>query len=257
MGKSSTSAPYAGRGPFVAENIPPGSRYELREGHALYCAPTGGDGSSKIVRGAQVLATDPAVKQAGIDAGYSFGAGELRAPDVAVGHVPEEPGWIAGVPPLAVEYASVGQDEKALDQKIKDFLDAGTKWIWVVRLKGPRRVEVYSPNKPMRVYGPGDLLRAPGILKNPVLIEALYEENAAFDATLTNILQRRGYQNLDAVREEAREEGVEKGLQTAILDLCEAFGVDVDDERRRRLASMRKPELEEVRARLKRDRRWD
>ena len=41
--------------------------------------------------------------------------GTLHAPDVAVGNVADEPGWVTGkAPPLAVEYADTGQDEAEL-----------------------------------------------------------------------------------------------------------------------------------------------
>ncbi len=255
----SSNAPYAGPGPFLASQLPPGSRYELRDGHALYCAPTGGDGSSRIAKSAMVLATDPAVKQAGIDPGYSFGPGDLRAPDVAVGNVPDKPGWIAGVPPLAVEYAGGGQDEGKLAEKIEDFLERGTRFIWVVRLTGPRRVEVFAKGEPMRVLVPGEELHAPGILQNPVLVDALFDERPALEATLRNLLQRQGYESLEAVRDEGHEEGREEGLalaRAAILDLCEAYGVEVDDERRRALKAMKKDDLEALRLHLKHDRRW-
>jgi len=260
MGKWETSnAPYAGPGPFLASEIPPGSRYELRNGQALYCAPTGGDGSSRIAKSAMVLATDPAVKQAGIDPGYSFGPGDLRAPDVAVGNVPDKPGWIAGVPPLAVEYAGVGQDEGKLAEKIQDFLERGTRFIWVARLTGPRRVEVFAKGEPMRVALPGEELRAAGILQNPVLVDALFDERAALEATLRNLLQRQGYESLEAVHKEGRQEGRQEGLavaRAAILDLCEAYGVHVDDERRRVLKAMTKDDLEALRLHLKQNRRW-
>ena len=49
------------------------------------------------------------------------------------------------MPPLALEYASIGQDEDGLQREIVDFLAAGTQLVWVVRLVGPRRVEVYEP----------------------------------------------------------------------------------------------------------------
>jgi len=226
-----------------------------------------------------VLGTDPAVKQSGIDAGYTFGPGDLRAPDVAVGNVPDKPGWIPGVPPLAVEYASVGQDEASLAEKIHDFLERGTSWVWVVRLTGPRRVEVFARGEAMRVYVPGEELRAPGILQNPVAVEALFDERPALEATLRNLLQRQGYESLEAVREEGIEQGIEKGIEqgleqglekgiekglqqglelarSTIEDLCEAYGIHVDDERRRALAAMTKNDLEALRTRLKRERRW-
>src|SRR5258705_11503956 len=99
---------YDAPGPFRAVDVAPGSRYELYDGHPVYCAPTGGGGASRTILGAEVLDTDPAVEETGFDPGYTTAKGKLHAPDVAVGNVPDRPGWIAGVPPLAVEYAGSG-----------------------------------------------------------------------------------------------------------------------------------------------------
>jgi hypothetical protein len=244
-------------------------RYELHDGHPIYCAPTGGDGARSTIAGAEVLDTDPAVEEAGIDAGFSPGPNMLRAPDVAVGNVPDKRGWIPGVPPLALEYAGSGQDEDDLQLKIGDLLRAGTKMVWVVRLVGPRRIEVYEPGKPMRTLGPGEELAAPGILHNSFPVEAFYDRSTAHRLTLRNLLQREGYESLEDVREEGREkgreegrekgreEGREQGLRAAIRDLCDLLGIPVGPEREAALAAMRAAALDELRARLKRDRRWD
>lgn len=208
-------APYAqydGPGPFRASDLRSGDRYELSQGHAIYCAPTGGDGSRATTAGAQLLSTDPEVTEAGIDPGYTSGPGNLRSPDIAVGNVPDRPGWIAGVPPLAVEYASVGQDEAKLQVKITELLAAGTRWVWVVRLLSPRRVEVYEADQPIRTFGPGEELLAPGVLRNPVLVEALYDRDASNRGTLRNLLQREGYESLEQVREEGHDKGHVEGL---------------------------------------------
>ena len=194
-------------GPFRADQIPEGSRYELSDGHAILCLPAGRRGARSNLLGGEVLETDPAVVSAGVDLGYSSGPRELRAPDVAVGDFPNEPGWTSVAPPLTVEYADTGQDEAELQDKIKELLAAGTKHIWVVRLTGPRRVEVYEPGKAMRIAQPGAELHAPGILQNPVAVLALFDRDAAHEATLRNLLQRRGYSSLDAVRDEGRDEG--------------------------------------------------
>src|SRR5262249_29266880 len=132
----------------------------------------------------------------------------LRAPDIAVGNVPDKPGWIPGAPLLAIEYADVGQDEAKLERKIVDLLGAGTQYLWVVRLTGPRRVEVHRPGEPMCTVLPGELLHAPGALQNAVPVEALYDRNAAERVTLVNLLQRRGYADLEAVLAQGREEGL-------------------------------------------------
>lgn len=198
-------------GPFRATQIHSGDPYELSRGVPIHCAPTGGSGSGPNALGASVLGWDPAVKEVGVDAGYSPEPDMLRAPDVAVGNVPNKPGWIHGAPELAVEYADIGQDEPSLQQKIADLLEAGTKVLWVVRLAGPRRVEIYRPGERMVLALPGEKLSAPGILKNPVLVEALYDRSAAERATFLNLLQRQGYEDLEAVLQKGRDEGRDEG----------------------------------------------
>ncbi|MEO5730669.1 MAG: hypothetical protein ABI134_31985 [Byssovorax sp.] len=216
-------------GPFRAEQFSPRDPYELSHGHALRCLPTGGRGGERTLAGGAALATDPAVKSAGVDVGFSPEPGMLRAPDVAVGNVPNEPGWVRGVPPLAVEYADIGQDEPSLQDKIVDLLSAGTKLIWVVRLMGARRVEVYEKGAAVRVVGDGEDLLAPGILQNPVPVAVLFDPEAAYRVTLRNLLQREGYESVDAIRDEGRDAGRLEGFAQAILSVLEARGISVED----------------------------
>ena len=217
-----------GGGPFRAEQLHSGDPYELSRGHAILCLPTGGSGSQPNGLGVSVVGWDPAVKEAGVDTGYSPEPGTLRAPDVAVGNVPNKPGWVPGAPDLAIEYADVGQDEEKLDEKIADLLAAGTKYLWVVRLIGPRRVEVHEPGKKMRTVLPGKQLTAPGVLKNPVRVEALYDRDEAERATLTNLLQRQGYEDLEAV--------LAAGLVSAVIAVLEARGIRITKAARERIA---------------------
>jgi hypothetical protein len=207
-----------------------------------------------------VVGWDPAVREAGVDTGYSPEPGTLRAPDVAIGNVPDKPGWVSGAPDLAIEYADVGQDEDALNEKIRDLLAMGTKFLWVVRLAGPRRVEVHEPGKPMQTVSPGGLLTAPGVLKNPVRVEALYDRDEAERATLTNLLQRRGFESLEAVLArgiaEGRDAGLAEGLRAGIRDLCEVCGIELTAEREAALGAMGLAELGALRERVKRERRW-
>jgi len=212
------------QGPFRADQIRSGDPYELSNGHAIHCMTTSARGSRANLVGGSVLDSDPAVEEAGVDTGYSPEAGTLRAPDVAVGNVPDEPGWVEGVPPLAVEYADTGQDENELQAKIAELLSAGTKLVWVVRLAGPRRVEVHESGQlhesgqPMRVVWPGEEMTAPGILRNPIPVEALYDRRAAHEVIFRNHLQRHGYQDL----EEVRTEGQQAGQADFLLRLLEA-----------------------------------
>lgn len=263
-------------GPYRASDIAPGDPYEVSNGHRIECMPTGGRGAGPNALGAAALGSDPNVVEIGVDPGYSPNERTLRAPDIGVGLVPNQPGWIHGVPPLAVEYADIGQDEDGLQEKIRDFLRGGTRFIWVVRLTGPRRVDVYERGRTMYTVFPGHYLEAAGILKNPVLVEALYDRNAAHEATLRNLLQSKGYENLDAVLEEGRQEGREEGrqegrqegrekgrqegqceaLREAILDIAALIGIELTGEQTSKLQTMNPNELRQLKQHLKTQRAW-
>ena len=65
-------------------------------------------------------------------------------------------------------------------------------------------------------------------------VEALYDPDAAHETALRNLLQRRGYADLDAVRKEGREEGREEGELGLVLRLLErALGQISPDDRQR------------------------
>ncbi|HSS77536.1 MAG TPA: Uma2 family endonuclease [Thermoanaerobaculia bacterium] len=220
------------QGPFRAEHIRSGDPYELSNGHPVHCLPTGGRGAKAASVGDGVLASDPAVQDVGVDAGFSPSPEILRAPDLSVGEIPDQPGWIQGAPPLAVEYADTGQDEADLRVKIQELFAAGTRFVWVVRLTGPRRVEVYQPGQPMRVVNPGEELEAPGILANRVPVKALYDRDTARQVIFRNLLQREGYASL----EDVRAEGEVQGLREAVTEVLTARGFAVADDLRTALA---------------------
>ncbi len=230
------SRPRTSPGPFLAYQIRDGDPYELSNGHAIRCSPSGPTHGGPNLSGGQVLDTDPDVEWAGVDIGYSPDPGTLRAADIALGSPPkEERGWATEAPRLAVEYAGTGQDESELQKKIEDLFAGGTELVWVVRLVGPRRVEVYAPEKPVEVRSDDDELTAPGILRNPVPVRALYDREAAHEAVLRNLLQRRGYEDLDAVREEASLTTIVE----SILKILEDRKLDVDDATRELITSCR------------------
>ncbi len=230
------------KGPFRADQIRSGDPYELSNGHTIHCMTPGGRGSRANLLGGSVLNSDPAVEEAGIHTGFSPSSDTLRAPGVAVGNVPNTPGWVQGAPPLAVEYADTGQDEKELAGKIAELLGAGTQKVWVVRLSGPRRVEVHESGQEPRFVHPGEELTAPGILQNPVPVDALYDRQAAHAVTLRNLLQRQGYRDLDEVREEGRREGQQlQALRDPILIVLQARGLTIDEAARSALAAIDDP----------------
>jgi Uma2 family endonuclease len=235
------------QGPFRAEQLRSGDPYELSNGHPVHCLPTGGRGSRATTVGGAVVASDPAVEVVGMDTGYSPSPEVLRAPDVSVGDIPDQPGWVQGAPLLALEYADTGQDEDDLQVKIQELLAAGTRYLWVVRLTGPRRIEVHQPGQKMRIAHPGELLEAPGVLANPVPVEALYDREAARPVILRNLLQREGYGSLDEIRAEGeaqgRAEGEIQGLREAVIDVLTGRGLEMEDELQTALAGAKDPAL--------------
>ena len=226
---------YRHDGRFEADEIRESDSYELSGGHPIRCLPTGGRGSDAAATGAAVLKSDPEVEAAGVETGYSPSPDTLRAPDVAVGNVPLEPGWVKGVPPLAVEYADTGQDEADLKVKIKELLDAGTELVWVVRLTGPRRIEVHRHDREMLTVEPGETLEAPGILRNPVPVEALYDWQVGQEVTLRNLLQRHGFDSLEEIQA--------KTLRDSILEIFAARDLAVEDKTRATIAACGDPEV--------------
>ncbi|MBK9648840.1 MAG: Uma2 family endonuclease [Deltaproteobacteria bacterium] len=201
-------------GPFRADQLASGTPYELSRGHSILCAPANSRVASLKLIGGYVIASDPAVAVAGVDLGFSPEPGTLRAPDVAVYGDPSElhkAGWAKTAPPLAVEYADRGGDEAELMERIRDLLQHGTRYVWVVRLQGPRRVEVYEPDRPMRVVTAEEALTAEGVLTNPVTVDALYDPDHAEAAIFRNLLNRRGVESLEALREAGRAEGRQAG----------------------------------------------
>ena len=239
MSNTPARAPKPEQGPFHADQLRDGDRYELSQGHPLYCAPAGPDHAAGNLTGAAVLGSDPDVEWAGVDAGFSPEPGMLRAPDVAIAAPGAERGWIRAAPPLALEYAARGQDEKDLQAKIAELMGHGTRLVWVAHLTGPRRVEVYESGQAMRVARPGEDLSAPGILRNPVPVDALFDRTASHRATLRNLLQRFGYADLEAVRAEGRDEGRDEGLAAAVLNLLAGRRIAVDAQTRARVAACR------------------
>ena len=63
---------------------------------------------------------------------------------------------------------------------------------------------------------PGATLTAPGVLANPVPVEALYDQERAFDATLQNLVQRKGFASFEAALDARYDEGVEKGVERGV-----------------------------------------
>ena len=216
-----------------ADQVKDGDPIELSNGHVIHCMTAGWRHAGAHIEGAKALATDPAVDDgAGIDAGVAWNDGKnLRAPDIVVGGPERKPGWMDVAPPLAVEYADTGQDERDLKDKIAELLEIGTRLVWVVRLVGELRVEVHEAGKPVRVVAADEELEAPGILQNPVPVRALVDPEESNRAALRNLLQRFGFGSVEQI---ARKSDL-AGRRDALFTLLRARGFDVDAATRGRI----------------------
>ena len=80
------------------------------------------------------------------------------------------------------------------------------------------------------------------------------EENAKLkDEATWESVQRDAY---SVGRDVGKEEGKKLGLQQAILDLCEAYGITITAEQKTALASFPVTELETVRQAIKTGKTW-
>ena len=59
------SVRHSGRGPFRADQLRDGDRYELSNGHPIYCVPAGWKHGSGSTTGGLVLDSDPDVQWTG------------------------------------------------------------------------------------------------------------------------------------------------------------------------------------------------
>jgi predicted transposase YdaD len=70
-------------------------------------------------------------------------------------------------------------------------------------------------------------------------VEALYDREAGHRAVLRNLLQREGYEGIEAIREEGREagreEGRSEGIAQSILTLLGGRGLPIDQATRGRI----------------------
>lgn len=213
--------PMLAPGPFKVEHLPSKSEYELDNGHPIRCLPTRPRGGSAQLNGGLIIRTDPAVVRSGVEVGFDLGNDTLRAPDVSVLGPDTGDEWGQQAPPLAIEYADSGQDNADLKRKIGQLLAAGTLAVWVVRLTGPRRVEVHEAGGgPVRIVAANEELSLPGVLANPFPAAALFDPEQADRVALRNLLDRFGYVHPAAAREAGREEGREEGRLTALREVA-------------------------------------
>jgi Uma2 family endonuclease len=149
--------------------MPNDRRRELIKGELRTMAPAGFEHGAVITNLAFLLAGHVKAKNLGLVLGAETGFVLSRNPDtvrgadiafVSIARVPagaRPPGYFPGAPDLAVEVVSPGDTLSEVEDKVDDYLSAGTRLVWVVN---PRRktVTVHRPQAPPRLLGEADTL---------------------------------------------------------------------------------------------------
>src|SRR5688500_6851267 len=146
-----------------------GERMELVRG-AIVMAPPGNAGHGHRARKVERTIEDFVIRH---NLGLTSGEGgyrlsknpdTVRAPDGAwiswsslKAHSFPEDDYPDAAPNLAIEIVSANDRDVDIAQQVRDFLDAGTDRVWVVRSK-QRTVTVHRPNGDSHTYSPADTL---------------------------------------------------------------------------------------------------
>lgn len=146
-----------------------GFRYELVKGELRKTSPAGSEHGAIIVNITVLLGQHVKSNQLGVCFGAETGfkiasdPDTVRAPDVAFvsrGRVPEggipKKFW-PGAPDLAVEVLSPGDTLEEVEEKVEDWLSAGTRAVWVVSPKR-RSLTVYRSMTDMKRLSESDEL---------------------------------------------------------------------------------------------------
>lgn len=152
-------------------------RRELVDGEVVEMAPVGAVRGAITLRISRRLAEHVERVGAGTvlvgDVGFVLNLPtdpeRVRAPDVAFvsehrlpgGRLPE--GFLTGPPDLAVEVLSPSDNPIDLQQKVRDYLEAGARLVWVIAPQA-ETVTVYRPD------GSARLLRAPDSLDGEAVL---------------------------------------------------------------------------------------
>ena len=111
------------------------------------------------------------VGRVGVEIGYlvSLDPDTVRAPDISFtlglrgeGRA-ERPGFVPGAPDIAIEVVSPGDTAAELEQKVGEYLAAGSRRVWVV-YPSSRRVMVYRTDGTAMSYSDDAAIEDPELL---------------------------------------------------------------------------------------------
>jgi Uma2 family endonuclease len=153
----------------------PGKRFELVNGELVEMSPAGAEHTGIMFKLAQRLDTFVSQHDLGVVLPEGLGFVLRREPDlvrepdvsfVVAARVPDEglpKGYWDGPPTLAIEVVSPNDRADDIQERVQDYLEAGSKQVWVL---WPRRrsVTVYSPDGTTPELGPDATLDGGDIL---------------------------------------------------------------------------------------------
>lgn len=146
-----------------------GNRYELVKGELIRMAPAGGEHGATVMNIGAPLYMHVKKNALGIVLGAETGfkltsdPDTVRAPDVAFIHrdrIPESgipKGYWPGAPDLAVEVISPGDTYSEVEDKVNEWLDAGTRIVIVANPRN-RTLKVYRSRTDVTVLTEFDVL---------------------------------------------------------------------------------------------------
>ena len=145
---------------------------ELVRGEIVQMTPAGGNhGEVALAIGALIRTY---VRQHQLGKAYAAETGfvvshnpdTVRAPDVAfiaANRARPYESFVDGAPDLVVEVVSPGDSHQEVEQKVLDYLEAGTKLIWIVQPR-TRTLTVYRSLKDVRILTENDTLDGNDVL---------------------------------------------------------------------------------------------
>jgi Uma2 family endonuclease len=151
-----------------------GYKYELVRGELLRMTPPGGWHGQTSVELSWLIRTFLASNPIGrvyVETGFLLASDPdiVRAPDVAFVRTERLPpesereGYLQLAPDLAVEVVSPGDRAADIEEKVEEYLDAGSRLVWVVYRRG-QRVTVHHPDRTARTLREHDTLDGEDVL---------------------------------------------------------------------------------------------
>ena len=139
----------------------PGQRWEYIDGEVLFTSPTGFEHGHVIHQISAALSKLDARQWicVGADVAFTMASGDWLCPDAAVVRRERLPaGRLAGPAPLAPDVAfevcSPGDKASDVERKRRLYNRNGVTQVWIDFQT--ETVEVISPNRPVRFFGPGE-----------------------------------------------------------------------------------------------------